>query len=175
MHLLNRYTTEREKVVLDSLYFLRNQEKTKSVVKWDSNKCNFDHHLINLRCIHGNISQMKIALARVMCSVHTSQVCNYLNYVINSLRTFNLRNYLRICRSIGKKIISLKIDHENDFREFIETFNIVSIIETSKCKTALLVVNELLQKYDLLCTNKQEEAIIMMVYFQIFMMVYFQP
>jgi hypothetical protein len=93
---------------------------------------------------------MKIAIARVICSAHTTQICNYLNYVINSLKTFDVRRHLR--RSMRKEIIRLKIDHENDFREFIETFNIVSIIETSKGKTVLSVVNELFKKYDLLCT-----------------------
>ena len=48
--------------------------------------------------------------------------------------------------------------------EFNETFNIVSIIcsiiETSKGKTVMMVINDLLNKYDLLATDGRNEAII---------------
>ena len=93
-----------------------------------------------------------------MCS---TQVGNYLNYVVNSLKAFDVRKHLLMCRSMRKDIVSLIMDRDNDFREFIETFNIVSIIETNKGKMVLVVVNDLLKKYDLLGMSDREEAIIM--------------
>ena len=60
-----------------------------------------------------------------------------------------------------KEIVSIKMDHDNDFREFSETFNIVSIIETSKSKTVMMVINDLLNKYDFLVMDDRNEAIAM--------------
>jgi hypothetical protein len=81
--------------------------------------------------------------------------------VVNSLKAFDVRKHLLMCRSMRKDIVSIKMDHDNDFREFIETFNIVSIIETSKGKMVLMAVNDLLKKYHLLDTKDRDEAIIM--------------
>jgi hypothetical protein len=160
MRWLKKYM-ERERVVLDSLCFLRNQEKIKILVKWDPIRCNFDHHLLDLRCTHGNINHMKTSIARVMCSVHSTQISDYLNYVSKMLKDFEITKHLIICKNIRKEILSIKIDHDNDFREFSETFNIVSIIETSKGKTVMMVINDLLNEYDLLAMDDRNEAIIM--------------
>jgi hypothetical protein len=104
---------------------------------------------------------MKTTLARVMCSVHSTQVSDYLNYVSKSLKAFEVRKHLIMCKNMRKEIVSIKMDHDNDFREFSETFNIVSIIETSKSKTVMMVINDLLNKYDFLVMDDRNEAIAM--------------
>jgi len=148
--------------VLESVFFLKKQEDIKHLVKWDTNKTNLDHHLLNLRCINGDIAYMKLAIAREMCLVHTTQVNEYIKECINALRTVKMNNHLLICKKIQKQIISIKIDHENDFREFVETFNTRTIVEKSKGMTVLHTINELLGKYDLLSLNEREEAIMML-------------
>ena len=95
-----------------------------------------------------------------MCSVHSTQASDYLNYVSKTLKAFEVTKHLLMCKNIRKEILSIKIDHDHDFSEFNETFNIVSIIETSKGKTVMMVINDLLNKYDLLATDGRNEAII---------------
>ncbi len=67
--------------MLESVFFLKKQEDIKHLVKWDTNKTNLDHHLLNLRCINGDIAYMKLAIAREMCLVHTTQVNEYIKEI----------------------------------------------------------------------------------------------
>jgi hypothetical protein len=159
---IKNYELKRDEVVLESVFFLQKQEDIKKLVKWDTNKTNLDHHLLNLRCVNGDIACMKLAIAREMCSVHTTQVNEYIKKCIKTLRTVKMNNHLQICKEIRKQIISIKIDHENDFREFVETFNIKTIVEKSKGLTVLHTINDLLGKYDLLSLNEREEATMML-------------
>ncbi len=66
---------------------------------------------------------MKTAIAREMCSIHTTQVSEYINWCTNIRKTLEVNKHLLTCKNIQKQIISIKIDHENDLREFVETFN----------------------------------------------------
>ena len=75
------------------------------------------------------------------------------------VQTLEVNKHLLTCRNIRKQIISIKIDHENDFREFVETFNIRSIAEMSKGGTVFYTINDLLDRCDLLCLSEREEAI----------------
>jgi hypothetical protein len=85
--MITNYESKSDNVVLESLFFLRKQEKIKSMVKWDTNKSNFDHHLINLKCVNGSIARMKIAIAREMCLVDSTQVSDYINWCTNTIKS----------------------------------------------------------------------------------------
>jgi hypothetical protein len=66
---------------------------------------------------------MKTAISREMCSVHTTQVSEYVNWCTNIIKTLEVNKHLLTCKNIQKQIISITIDRENDLREFVETFN----------------------------------------------------
>ncbi len=49
-----------------------------------TNKSNFDHHLINLKCVNGCIA-----------SSHTTQVSDYINWCIDTIKTLEVNKHLK--------------------------------------------------------------------------------
>ena len=94
--------------------------------------------------------------------MHTKQVIEFVRILKSDILAFNVKKHLLICRSAKKESISLKLSHEIDFREYIETFNILSFVETSKGKLAQYLVSDILNKYDLLLFSDRVEACVML-------------
>jgi len=157
---IKSFTTKRDDTILKSLFFYRNQNKLEKELIWDTRLCNFDQYLVNLRCERGDLSAYSKQIARALCTVHTKQSLIYANHVKRILVSFDINKHLLTCKSIRRESISLKLDHEIDFREYIETFNILTIVENSKGKQTQLMITDLFNKFDLLIFSEREEAII---------------
>ena len=120
----------------------------------------FDQYLAGLRCDKGDLSGYAKQIARVLCSVHTEQTSVFFTSVKRILLLFDVNRHLVTCKNIRRESISLNLGHEIDFREYIETFNILSFVENSKWKLAQLMISDLLNRFDLLNFSEREEATI---------------